>query len=554
MILYNVGVAVTVVELKFLEYATDHVVALIAGQEKAYPLIVGSLIFLAALLLLAVLNSVYFRITVRYNDMVKASVKERLTEKLSRIPYEYFERQETYAKIDIARQAADKYTDAVYGAMNIIRTAIFLVVYFVMLTGIGFMLTLALIASVVICTIFTGRLSGVTLRFWEKNVQPRSRRTNYFKWTLSSRVHQQNIQTQGSYKYFVNRFTDSNDAECAKCVQLNTYTEGAELLGNVLFAVVFFAAAFLLGNKAVGGVCTLGYFAMAVALLGNMFDQLKSFTLFLMNQNEFIRIVSDYFEIVTDWPDQDGPQENMGQAADGLAICAENLRYQYPQAETMALQGVDLSMRKGEKIAIVGENGSGKTTLMSVVIGLLSSYEGICQTGIQDCSALLQDFLEYPLTIRENIELGCGGKSLPEERLWEILRQVGLSDYVKSLKNGPETCLGQLDDGMELSKGQWQRLAVGRLLANEDADLWILDEPAAYLDPLAEIDIYQLIFDLAGSRTVIFTSHRLGFARMADRILVMDRGRVAEEGTHEELMRMNGIYKHMFEIQRKWYR
>ena len=190
---------------------------------------------------------------------------------------------------------------------------------------------------------------------------------------------------------------------------------------------------------------------------------------------------------------------------------------------------------------------------MSIIMGLLTSYQGNCKIADVECAAVLQDFIEYELTIRENIELGCGGQELPYERIGEILRQVNLYEYVMGLEQGFDTKLGQLDNGIELSKGQWQRLAVGRLLANEKADLWILDEPAAYLDPLAEIDVYKLIFSLAGERTVLFTSHRLGFARFADRILVMDSGKIIEAGTHQELMRLNGFYAQMFAIQRKWY-
>jgi len=167
--------------------------------------------------------------------------------------------------------------------------------------------------------------------------------------------------------------------------------------------------------------------------------------------------------------------------------------------------------------------------------------------------AILQDFGQYQMSIKENIEIGCGGKSLSEVRVNEILKEVGLYDSVSSLPDGMYTKVGQLDTGVELSKGQWQRIAIGRLLANDNANVWILDEPTAYLDPLAEIQIYQLISDIAKDRLVFFISHRLGFAKKADRILVMDEGIVREEGTHNELMKKNGLYAEMFSVQRDWY-
>ena len=113
--------------------------------------------------------------------------------------------------------------------------------------------------------------------------------------------------------------------------------------------------------------------------------------------------------------------------------------------------------------------------------------------------------------------------------------------------------LGQLDKGVELSKGQWQRLAIARLLADEEANVWVLDEPTAFLDPLAEIEMYRFIFSLAEDRLVFFISHRLGFAKNAERIIVINDGCVVEDGTYGAYVDENGIYKEMFESQKKWY-
>ena len=113
--------------------------------------------------------------------------------------------------------------------------------------------------------------------------------------------------------------------------------------------------------------------------------------------------------------------------------------------------------------------------------------------------------------------------------------------------------LGQMQDGVELSKGQWQRLAIARLLANDDAKIWILDEPTAYLDPIAEVEVYNKIWQLSGDRLVFFISHRLGFAKNADYIIVIENGCIAEFGTHKELIRKDGSYAKMFSAQKEWY-
>lgn len=561
----NISTAVSFVELKFLEFATDEGAQILGTGKETGRLVRGSLLFLGVLLLFKILGSIYLSVSEKYDDRVKARVKESLVGKLSRISYEYYERQENYEIINIAGRAPGEYTNAVYGSMRMIRMVCLLGVYSVLLSDMGPAYTMMLVVSIVVCTLFCGKVSDRQLDYWRKHVQPKTRRNGYFKGIFGSRINQQNIQVQESFSYFAGKFSSCNLAERRSYLKLNALSEITEILGNILFVGAFFYTSVTLGQRVVEGNCEIGYFTMIIALLGSMFQNLKEFTLFLLNNNEFIRVVSSYYQVLG-WEEdaKSGELSEAGEKAESRVvsenpmvgapcILLRDLRYQYPQAEKPALRGVNLEIYRGEKIALVGENGCGKTTMMSVVMGLLTSYQGICENTWISCAAVLQDFIEYEFSVRENIEMGCGGRRLSQERIEEILRQVGLYDYVMSLEGGIDTKLGQLDSGMELSKGQWQRLAVGRLLADEKADLWILDEPAAYLDPLAEIDVYKLIFGLAGDRTVLFTSHRLGFARFADRILVMEEGRIAEDGTHETLMKQEGIYSRMFEIQRKWY-
>jgi ATP-binding cassette subfamily B protein len=217
------------------------------------------------------------------------------------------------------------------------------------------------------------------------------------------------------------------------------------------------------------------------------------------------------------------------------------------------LRNISNSFRIGEKIAIVGKNGSGKTTFISIILDLFKNFDGEYYKSSEDITAILQNFGQYQMTVKENIEIGCGGNSLADEKIFDILKKVELYDFIMSKPDGIYTKLGQLEEGIELSKGQWQRMAIGRLLANEKALIWILDEPTAYLDPIAEIDLYKFIFNIAKDRLVFFISHRLGFAKNADRIILINEGTIEEEGTHDALMDKNGLYSEMFTAQKEWY-
>ncbi len=210
-------------------------------------------------------------------------------------------------------------------------------------------------------------------------------------------------------------------------------------------------------------------------------------------------------------------------------------------------------------MAIVGVNGSGKTTFTNILMGLTSRYEGGFDRGctpvdIRDrISCIIQDFAQYQMSIKENISCGDPTRTFTDEQIWHLLDLVGLKQEILNLPDGLDTQLGQLEEGIELSKGQWQRVAIARLLAKERAEIWVLDEPTAYLDPISEIEIYNLIYKLSENKTVLFISHRLGFAKRADRILVFENGSIRESGTHQELISQEGVYFELYKTQEKWY-
>ncbi|MBT2282960.1 ABC transporter ATP-binding protein [Paenibacillus polymyxa] len=245
-----------------------------------------------------------------------------------------------------------------------------------------------------------------------------------------------------------------------------------------------------------------------------------------------------------------------------LNIMFENVSFRYPQSNEMVLKKITFDIRKGEKIAIVGENGSGKSTLVRLLMNLYNPIEGnLLWNGIDikkweinnRITAVFQDFLRYQLTLRENVSIGDFNKLKDDSHIIKVLRDCGLGSLYEELGT-LDAPLGRLiENGRELSGGQWQRLALARAIIS-DADLIILDEPTSALDPSAEVEMFKQFQEICKNATSIFISHRLGWARYADRILVLEKGELVEIGTHDELMQVNGVYANSYRTQASWYK
>ena len=248
-------------------------------------------------------------------------------------------------------------------------------------------------------------------------------------------------------------------------------------------------------------------------------------------------------------------------------LALRDVSFRYPGADHDTLSHVNLTIRPGEKLAIVGRNGAGKTTLIKLLCGLYDPTEGqvlldgedIRQFNRRDYykhfAAVFQSFSVMAGTVAENVaqvDKNTGKIDMP--KVWDCLEKAGMAEKVRSMPKGEDTMLNRnvYLDAQDLSGGQMQRLMLARALY-KNAPLVMLDEPTAALDPLAERDMYQKYNSLTGQRTSVYISHRLASTRFCDRVLLLDGGGIAEEGTHESLLALGGQYAYLFHIQSKYY-
>jgi ATP-binding cassette subfamily B protein len=264
-----------------------------------------------------------------------------------------------------------------------------------------------------------------------------------------------------------------------------------------------------------------------------------------------------------------GEEARTGAAAPPVlrdGILFHGVSFSYSGGRSPALAGIDLRIRPGERIALVGENGAGKSTLVKLLLGLYLPTEGQIAVDGMDLrsiapaswrgkvAAVFQDHVRYNLTARENIGFGQIEKLGDRHAIETAARSSTAAEMIRTLPAGYETMLGkEFEGGQDLSRGQWQKLAIARAYLR-DAELLVLDEPAAALDALAEQEVYRQFLQLAVGKTVLLISHRLGSARLADRILFLQHGRIIQEGTHDDLIAAGGPYAELYALQAEWYR
>ena len=250
--------------------------------------------------------------------------------------------------------------------------------------------------------------------------------------------------------------------------------------------------------------------------------------------------------------------------ATGYELCLENVSFQYPGTDEYVLKNMNLRIKAGEKLAIVGLNGAGKTTLVRLLCGFYDPTEGRVLLNGEDIrqfnrreyydlfSAVFQEFSVLNVTIAETVAQAT--ENIDLKKVQECLEKAGLTEMVAKFPEGVQTHVGRdvYLDGALFSGGQMQRLMLARALY-KDGPILMLDEPTAALDPIAENDIYMKYNEMTEGKTSVFISHRLASTRFCDRIIFLKDGMIAEEGTHEELLRKTGAYADLFEVQSRYY-
>jgi ATP-binding cassette subfamily B protein len=483
----------------------------------------------------------------------------------------FFENAEFYDKLTRARrEASSRPLALIMDAFQLTQSIITLSGYTVLLTRFSGWVVPVLIAATIPATLAEMRYSklGFRLRNWRS---PDSRRLLYLEYVLANDEHAKEVRLLGIGPWLLERYRALSETfyreDKALALRRATWTHGLSLIGTL----AFYGTYALMAVSAATGQLTLGNLTLYVVSLRQgqqAFQSVLSSIGNLYEHNLYMANLFDYFGLAERHRESSPLQEGAANSdvAGERGIRFEHVSFRYPEKTAWALADLNLHISPGDSLALVGENGAGKTTFVKLLTRLYEPTEGRILLDGQELSQIpteslrrrfgvvFQDFNQYQLRLRENVGFGSIEHLPDQPRIERAVERGGAEELVRSLPGGLDAPLGHwFEKGSELSGGQWQKVALARAFMREEADILVLDEPTAALDAQSEHAVFQRFRELSQGRTTIVISHRFPAVRMAQRILVLEAGRIIEQGTHDELVAANGKYQKMFSLQAEGY-
>src|SRR5882757_7830094 len=503
-------------------------------------------------------------------SLLRAQLGQRVNvmilEKALTLELQHFEDSEFYDKLTRARrEASSRPLSLIMRTFGLVQNGISLVSYAVLLVHFSPWAVAILLLAGLPAFIAEAKFSGDAFRLFRWR-SPETRMQIYLETVIGREDYAKEVKLYGLGPRLLDRYRDIFQRlykeDRALTIRRDAWGFGLGLIATL----ALYGAYAWIAVSAVWSRITLGQMTMYLALFRqgqSAVSAMLSSVGGMYEDNLYLSTLYEYLE--TQVPEAVGSATKGPHPEEGVRF--EDVSFKYPGSDEAALEHISLHLKPGESLALVGENGSGKTTLIKLLTRLYQPTSGRIFLDGQDLAewdetalrqrvgVIFQDFARYQMLVGENVGAG-DERFFEDEPRWREAAQKGrASDFIETLPGGYQTQLGKwFKDGRELSGGQWQKIALSRAFMRTRADVLVLDEPTAAMDAQAEAEVFEHFRQLAKGRITILISHRFSTVRMADRIAVLDHGRMIEYGSHEELMSKNGQYAHLFTLQARGYR
>jgi len=497
----------------------------------------------------------YMNISISY--IIDEYVISKLLDKMNIINLAELENSKTYDIFGMLSQnLAEEIKSVIINLSDIVESVITIITFSLIVFKLNYIF-LFIIALSTVPYIAIVLNQGSLEYFYVLENSGESRRFNYFVDVLSSRKNAKEIRFLGIVNFFIDKISSLQKVLWKKKYKLllnfSMKTISASLIRNVSLGICLFISIreILEGKYGVGNITIL---VSAIECINNC---LSTLVVKIGKKNKIEYLLRDWDKFITSEDEYKGYETG---DLDGCIIF-EDVDFSYPGSDKPVFESLNFSIEKGETVAIVGENGSGKSTIVKLLLGIFNANAGkilinnfdnveVIESFRNNSACLFQEYNKYQMTIGENIKLGNTENCI----YTDTLTRLRLYDFINKYSDGMDTIIGQINDGVELSGGEWQKLAILRALNKKDVKFIIFDEPTANLDPISEMKFYMDIKQYYKEATVVIVSHRLAVSKICDKIIVIDGGKVAEIGSHQELVERQGIYSKMFLTQKELYK
>lgn len=472
-----------------------------------------------------------------------------------------FERPEYFDCLSRAsREAPWRPNSILNNLVSLFRGLLSLLLMAGLITTLNWALALILIVANIPGIWLRLHFAGILYNFQRKQT-PEARKSAYFNWLLTGDRPSRELRLFGLGNYFTGLFKKSFLKQKEEEINIIRKRTLIELISTLFKASAFLITLLFIARQTIGGTLSLGQMVMFLLAFRQGMTYIKDLLSSLAGLYEDSLFIGDTFEFLN-------LKENITAGEPVIApsplkekIVVENLTFTYPGNSLKTIDNISFEIKKGEIIALVGPNGAGKSTLVRLLCRLYDPDAGVVKYDGNDIrnidpeeyrkffSVVFQDFMLYNLSAGENIRIGNIYEENADAKIKSSAVATGVHEMINNLPKGYETAIGNLfDDSRELSWGEWQKIALARALFR-DSPILILDEPSSAMDADTEYDIFTRFREIVKGRTSILISHRFTNVSLADRIIVLDEGAIAEAGTHDELMRSGGIYFAMYTKQ-----